>query len=125
MDSSHLSTTSEPTVGRIMCVALNPHASSLTIMLIVTISVAEKIAPEVLVMLHAALEYYFNVTTSIDLYVGYKKLGKQVQYEEMVRCPPHTQLLSLKDSRYETLSTEAGIIQSTFYTYCPIPNASN
>ncbi|KAF2807142.1 uncharacterized protein BDZ99DRAFT_573034 [Mytilinidion resinicola] len=65
MNSSHLSTTKSPTVGRII--------------------VVETISSKVLVALHTALEYYFAVTTTIDLYAGELRLGSDVPYDEMIR----------------------------------------
>jgi hypothetical protein len=47
-------------------------------------SLVETISPEVVVALHIALEYYFAVTTAINLYAGWSTMTKGVQAEELV-----------------------------------------
>ncbi|KAF2492963.1 hypothetical protein BU16DRAFT_564265 [Lophium mytilinum] len=66
LNSSHLSRIGSPTVGRII--------------------VVETISSKVLVALHTALEHFFAVTTTIDLYPGESRLGSDVPYDEMSRA---------------------------------------
>ncbi|KAF2875134.1 hypothetical protein BDV95DRAFT_603900 [Massariosphaeria phaeospora] len=65
LNFSDISTILKPIVGRII--------------------VVETITPEILVALHAALQYYFSITTAIELYTGYASIGVQVHHEEMLR----------------------------------------